>query len=345
MLTRSLLIALLLLHGGAALVRAQNDDARQRQAAAEAYDRGTAAYLGGEYAKAAEWFETAHRMSPAAPALMQAIRSHYRAEQFTRAATLALSLMQEYTDESAASEYAQTILGDLSEQFFRVDVVCDCRLDLDGTLQEFHSFFLAPGTAHRLSAHFDTGQRVEEITGDAGENRTVKFEAPPPPPPTHEVTPPTHEVTPDATKTAATRSAPARDDSDRKPLPPRVTFIGAGVTVALAAGSVISLLDQNAKADEYKTAIGTLDECRNDATCTEANEGDRYNDAQSKLNDGQGAETRTLILWIATSSVAAGTAVVALFLTDWSGDADKSGVAWQLAPTLGGAFAAVTARW
>jgi hypothetical protein len=50
-------------------------DARQRQAAAEAYDQGTSAYLSGDYVKAAEWFETANRLASAAPALIQSARS------------------------------------------------------------------------------------------------------------------------------------------------------------------------------------------------------------------------------------------------------------------------------
>lgn len=85
-------------------------DARQRQAAAEAYDRGTAAYLDGEFTEAAQWFETANRMAPAAPALMQAIRSHQRAgepDNFTRAATLALRLSQEYAEDPAASRVCE----------------------------------------------------------------------------------------------------------------------------------------------------------------------------------------------------------------------------------------------
>ncbi|HEY2735655.1 MAG TPA: hypothetical protein VGI70_16775, partial [Polyangiales bacterium] len=67
-------------------------DARQRQAAAEAYDRGTAAYLEGSYEEAGKWFETANRMAPAAPALMQAIRAHEHYDNKARAATLALEL-------------------------------------------------------------------------------------------------------------------------------------------------------------------------------------------------------------------------------------------------------------
>lgn len=324
-------VSLLVLAGAVPFARAQSDDARQRQAAAEAYDRGTAAYLGGEYAKAAQWFETAHRMSPAAPALMQAVRSHQRAGQPARAATLALRVMQEYPDETAANEYAQGVLGELADQFFRVDVVCDCRLDLDGTLQEFHSFFLTAGTTHTLTAHFDTGQRTQEISGAAGENRTVEFEAPPPP--ETPVTTPAVQEEPRARP--ATREP---TDTDRRPLPPLVTFIGGGVTVALAAGSVVSLLDQNSKVDAFEKAAKAWQEMRGNEVLRLA--------AEDKYDAGKSAETRTTVLWIATGVLGAGTAVVALFLTDWSGgDDDHRGVALRMAPTPGGAFGAVTARW
>jgi outer membrane protein assembly factor BamD (BamD/ComL family) len=63
-----------------------------RSAAAEAYDRGTAAYLDGSYEKAAQWFETANRLAPAAPALMQAVRAHHKAGSALKASSLALQL-------------------------------------------------------------------------------------------------------------------------------------------------------------------------------------------------------------------------------------------------------------
>src|SRR6187551_3774396 len=80
---------------------ARAQDARSRQAAAEAYDQGTAAYLAGEYEKAAEWFETANRLAPAAPALIQAARSLQEAGLKSRAASIALRLTTEYPNDAA----------------------------------------------------------------------------------------------------------------------------------------------------------------------------------------------------------------------------------------------------
>ena len=159
-------------------------DARQRQAAAEAYDRGTAAYLEGAYAEAGQWFETAHRMAPAAPALMQAIRAHEHNDNHARAATLALELSRAYREDKAASDFAAGVLGKHASTLIRVDVTCDedCKLDLDGKLQEFLSFFVVPGAAHQLTATFETGSKAASVEGVAGDTRSIEFEAPPPPP-------------------------------------------------------------------------------------------------------------------------------------------------------------------
>src|SRR5688572_28785032 len=82
---------------------AAQSETRERQAAAEAYDQGTVSYVSRDYAKAADWFETANRLSPAAPALIQATRAHQQAGHLTRAATLALRLTLEYANEPGAA--------------------------------------------------------------------------------------------------------------------------------------------------------------------------------------------------------------------------------------------------
>src|SRR5262245_34159669 len=95
---------------------AQNE-ARDRQAAAEAYDKGTSAYVAQDYEGAAQWFETANRLSPAAPALIQAARAHQQAGHLTRAATLALQLVQTYPDDSNATTIGEGLLTELAPRF------------------------------------------------------------------------------------------------------------------------------------------------------------------------------------------------------------------------------------
>ena len=117
-------------------------------------------------------------------------------------------------------------------------------------------------------------------------------------------------------------------DAAKKPLPPLVTFIGAGVTGALLIGSIISTVDVYARADDYEAAADQAN-----AAC-QANPGStdcttQYNKANQLLDDGEPTEMRTTILWVATGVVGAATAIIALTLTDWSGGDDdtRAGVA------------------
>jgi hypothetical protein len=276
---------------------------------------------------------------------VQAIRSHQRAENFPRAATLALRLQTDYADDKASSEYAGSVLGDLSPQYLRVDVTCDqdCKLDLDGKLQEFKSFFVDPAGEHTLVATFESGSKTQKISGEAGGTRAVEFAAPPPPP-----TPKVKPVGPGPGEGGA-----EPEEESRKPLPPVVTFIGAGVTGLLLAGTIVSGLDANAGAPDYKKAADAANtQCAkaNDAKCK-----DLYSKAQQLLKDGQSKETRTNILIVATAVAGVSTGIIALLLTDWSSDDSESNeneddasasVHIGVAPTLdGGALGFVRGRF
>jgi hypothetical protein len=302
-------------HPGGA--HAQEGDARQRQAAAEAYDQGTSAYVARDYQKAAQWFETANRLSPAAPALIQGTRSHYKAGNLARAATLARQLTITYSSDPTAVEVGENMLTEAAPQLLRVDVECDgCSLDVDGTLQEFKSFYLPPDTAHTVTASFETGERSSEVSGAAGEAKSLSFDAPPPP-----VLPPDAEPTEPPDDGVILGSDGQPRDAAKKPLPPLVTFIGAGVTGALLIGSIISTVDVYARADDYDKAADQANACQANpaSNCTT-----QYNKAKQLLDDGEPTEMRTTILWVATGVVGAATAIIALTLTDWSGGDDSS---------------------
>jgi len=321
------LVATLL--GTSAIARAQEEpSASQRQGAAEAYDRGTASLLARDYARAAEWFETANRLAPSAPALIQAIRAHQRSHDDLRAGSLAIRLNDQFHD-AASRRAAERVLREAQPRYLRVDVVCtDCTIDLDGTLQEYPSFFLPPSTEHRIVAHFSTGERDETITGRAGERRELRFEAPPP------REEPAASATP-VIGTAATRgNASASRERRRRSgggLPPAVAIIGLGVTVVLGGITTWSGLDTMDGVPAYEA-----------------------NPTAEALEAGQAKEFRTNILITATAAVGVATIVLALFATDWDGDDDAEegergaageGVRAALAPAPDGAAAIVTGRF
>jgi tetratricopeptide (TPR) repeat protein len=323
---------------------AAQSDARERQAAAEAYDQGTTAYLAGDYEKAAQWFETANRMSPAAPALIQAARAHKEAGHTARAATLALNLLQNYPDDATANEFAQGMLSSLADGLVRVDVSCDgCTLDVDGTLQETQSFFVDPGSAHTVTAGFETGERTTEVAGVGGETKELRFDAPPPPPDTGTEPPEIIDPPPRRVDT----------DDDRPPLPPIVTFIGIGVTGALLAASIVSFANMESGVPEYEEAAMEYNTCL--AREDDPNDCDPlYEDAKDLLDEGESKEALTTGLFIGTGVAAVATTIIAFALTDWEGDDDEGSSAEEsltLAPTLvmqptrGSALLAVEGRF
>lgn len=267
---------------------AQEVSARDRQSAGEAYDRGTAAYLSEDYARAAQWFETAHRLAPAAAALAQATRAHRRAGHALEAATLALQLRALYPDDGTATRTAaRALMG--SEQYFRVDVECSesCTLEVGGSLLAHTSFFLEPGD-HEVTASFESGSRVQTATGAAGESLTLTFEAPPP-----EATP-AEPPDPGAVSDPGPGETPATASSGGG-VPVAVTIIGMVATAALGAVLVWSgwhTLD----------GIGAYED----------------NPTEAGYRDGRAREDRTNALIGATGAAAIATLVLALF-TDWGG--------------------------
>ncbi|MBN1654984.1 MAG: hypothetical protein JXA30_14540 [Deltaproteobacteria bacterium] len=317
---------------------------RERQAAAEAYDRGTAAYLAHDYARAAQWFETANRMAGAAAALIQAIRSHMYAKNEMRAATLAIQLNDEYPNEPAAVQYANEILGEHEKKFLRIDVSCDrCKVDLNGTLQEYLSFFVEPNTSHTLIAHFDTGDVEKEVLGQAGETQRVVFE--PPGEQTERDIGPGESTGPDGSVfPTSERGEQLKDEG--KPLSPIFTYIGAGITVGLGVAAIIAAVDMYSgkkeyedKAAEYQRVVDAQGENSPEAKKI-------YDEADELLDAGETKEIVTPILIVSTATFAAATGVIALFFTDWSDDEkEERELSTSVAPFSNGAYISLRARF
>jgi hypothetical protein len=304
--------------------------AQQRQAAAEAYDRGTAAYLARDYAAAARWFETAHRMAPAAPALLQAVRAHQRAGDVLRASNLALRLQAQYGDERQAMRVAAPLVEAAVRAYVRVDVSCtSCTVDLDGTLLEWPSFFVEADVEHAVGAHFETGDAAPQtVRGAPGQALALTFDAPPPPEPTTSTGPrgwpaaalrrrPADDVQ------GPVGEAPSRADGRRGTdgLHPAVVLVAAGATVVTGGLLIWSGLDTTAGVPAYEA-----------------------NPTQEALEAGQQKELRTNVLVGVTALLGVTTGVLAIF-TDWGGRDDAPPVEAGVAPTVGGAMGVVRGRF
>lgn len=310
----ALVLAAALLAPGVGPARAQDVSARERQAASEAYDRGTSAYLARNYAEAARWFETAHRLAPAAAALVQAVRAYQRAGDDLRAATLGLRLEALYPGDRAAQRAAADVLRH-ARRFVRIDVECaGCTVALDGVLLEHPSFFVEPGEPRTVEAAFETGTRTETVQGAAGEQRTLRFDAPPPP-----VVEPDPEPEPDPSPSPI-EPAPANGGGFGV-IPWPVTVATFGATALMAGVLLWSGLDTLDGVPAYVA-----------------------NPTPEALADGQSREERTNWLIGGTVLLAVTSAVLSA-LTDWGGGQPSTEVAFDLGIQRDGAALGLRGRF
>lgn len=322
--------------------RVEAQDARAREAAANAFDRGTEAYLAEDYDGAARWFERAYDMAPAAPAIYQAIRSHLRSEHERRAAELMARLVAHYPESGEASRVAP-LLEEIAARYTRVEVRCDqeCVIEVDDAVVGDPLFMLDEGR-HVVRATFDTGPVERVVEAVAGASRTLEITAPPPV--ESDATPPrdttTSEATSGTTGSATEGSAEvSRRDATRQRAPDDDAGSGVhpaafGTFLALAAGAGGTLtwsgLDVLSRNDEYVASVD-----RGDLAL-----------ARQQLADGQDAELRTNILIGVTAGLGA-TAVLLAIFTDWGGDAedDADALRPQLILSPAGALAGVTGHF
>lgn len=272
-----------------ALAQATEPSAADRDAAATAYDRGTSAFLSHDYARAAQWFETAYRLAPNPQALVGAIRAHERNGDLMRAGTLALRAQAFHADDAAAARTASTTLEQATPLYLRVDVTCtgpaegaSCTIELDGTVQSHTSFFVTPDAEHRVVAAFETGNAETTVRGAAGETRAVSLEAPPAPP----------EVVASGGGEGDGATVPAGSGG----ISPAFFVVGAVLTAGAGATLIWSGVDTLDGVGPYEA----------DPT-------------PERLADGQGRELRTNVLIGVTGALAITTLVFAI-VTDWDGE-------------------------
>ena len=309
-----------------------NASAHSRRAAAAAYDRGSAAWLAQDYAHAARWFETAHRLAPAPIAVAQAVRSHERAGNMVRAATLALYLREQFPQHTGV---AAPVLREAGRTLVRVDVSCErCALDVDGKLQELHAFFVSPNDRHTIIASFTTGDVRQILTGEPGDALSFRFDAPPeqfaePARPTtdnvvEDATPVTTQPAIASTQRVDILPPVAAPAEKRNGLPRGVAIALMGASAGLAGVAVWSGLDTLSGVDAYE-ASPTV----------------------SALEAGQRKERRTNALIGSAGALAAATVVIAAFATDWSGssESEQPGLSAGAMVTPDGAAATLTGRF
>ena len=319
-----------LLAGSTVAGGARADDppsADRLKSAAEEYDRGRRAFLAEDFEGAAVHFESAFRDAPRAETLRLAIRARRKAKQLGRAASLAAIAQQRYASDAPTAQLAKETLDEAAPALAELEVECspECAITVDGRVVSQsdalkHRIFLEAG-AHDLGFSFKTGVVTRHVEAKRGGKDVLSFDAPPPP----KLEPVVGSGSGQGGIGAGTAGAGTGTPTSPKPLGPAVFFVGAGVTAAVGALTVLSGIDarNNPGVESVRRACAGKDE-----SCPE-------------YQDGKSAETRTNVLLGVTIGAAVVTGIFGVFFTQWS----RSSVTVGAAPLPGGGAVGVAARF
>ena len=301
------LVAAPVLGSSPALADEPQPSAERIKAAAEEFDRGRRAYLAKDFEQAAAHFENAFRDAPSKETLRLAIRARRDAKQPARAATLAAVAQGRYANDAQTAQLAKETLAEtspeLSEYVVRCSAPCTIAADSRVVSQSDaldHRLYLDPG-AHDLGVSFQQGGSISRpVDAKKGTSTALTFEPPPRP---------AAPATPGPTSERPQPPGAGGKTAKERPLGPAVFFVGAGVTVAAGAATIVS-------------GIATQNDPGPDAVRREcAGQGESC----PLYQEGQDAETRTNILLGATIGAAVVTGVIGLFFTQWSSSSATAG--------------------
>ncbi len=302
--------------------------------AAGAFDQGRSAYLARRFEMAASYFEAADAAVPSPQALRMAIRARAEAGQAARAATLAGGALLRYPAHRETRALADATIEANRTSLHRLEVTCGspCVVAVGaravvGKARKRWTIFVDPGSV-TVSASFVSKQGADRqaIAARAGGNNALTFlpKRDPAVAPVSDRSEPNPETVPAGPVPA--RPAEAEGDggpSDGVPeegdglggtepswIASPGVFIGLAVATAAVGGVTIwSGIDtvNNPGADAVREAcVGLGPDC-------------------PEYQDGRAKQTRTNILIGASVGVAALTAVLGAFVTDWNGEAEDGG--------------------
>ncbi|MRG98445.1 hypothetical protein GF068_42010 [Polyangium spumosum] len=285
----------------------------ERGAATRAFEEGERAYRAGDFARAAERFEEAHRRAPHPAPLWNAARSWEKAGEIARAANGYARYLREAPEGAPDRDEAGKALAELATKLGRIEVFApeaeDVKVDdlpLEGTILYVH-----PGT-HVIEGRVRgvAVQRTEEL--EAGSVRSVALVA--------ESAAEAPEEAPKEAPKEAPRPIPKQMRPPAKPAPaPRTErpwllpalAVGGAATVVSAGILVWSGVDTLAALDDFHAAP-----------------------SWDKLYDGRDKQLRTNVLLGVSFGLGAITgALGSYWLAGRSGGEVKVGLA---PPVLGG---------
>jgi hypothetical protein len=267
--------------------------------AAAAYDTGVKAFEKSDFALAARQFLRADELVPSTDALYNALLAAQRAKDDALVATAAERAIGRETSAPELAKRARKSLAEVKGRVARLVISCEpaqCELAIDGEPAPAGASYALPGT-HLVTARAPDGslaeRRVEAVSGNeqaialvlppqqsAQASPTPALEAPRDPPPPGAPGP----------------RDPPKDPGE--PFSPPIVYVGAGITLALAAATTWSGVD-TVKAKNHLPGTERDNE-----------------DVLSRAH-------RTDALLLGTVVAGAATAIIALVWTDWDGTGSR----------------------
>lgn len=275
---------------------AHADDPKVR--AKEAYARGLAAHEAHDYKAAARAFAEADSILPSSTALGAALDAAVEADD----PVLGAELIERGGRPGATAELTKSLAdarAKLGGRAGKIRIVCPLGSACSALVDERSTtceLWVEPGP-HTVTTRVDTTMKEQTIQVHAGETVVLSPERPPPvaqPPPS------TPEPAP------VTVPAPAK----RRGLSPIVTYVGAGITLAMAGATV---------------AAGILAKDRHDEFVDKGCDKGPGPDCRDLRDEGLPLMIGTNLFLGLSVLAAAATTVIAIGFTDWHASVNTNG--------------------
>jgi hypothetical protein len=283
----SLLVAVLLLAGEASAQRPGSTDAAR---ARDAFERGSAAYRLGDYARAAAEYARADALDPNPAALRAALDAATLADD----PVLGEELIERAEHLPADAPGAKTLdaaRARFAHRTGRVVVRCPagraCLATMDGVAFDPSQPKIVVAGLHTVAVQSDGAPepRIVNVAADAVVEVVAPAPAPPPPPPS-----------------AKPEVAPTPHEAKSGGVPPVVFFVALGATVVAGGVTTWSALDTRSQHATFEN------ECATHPTAS----------CESLHSQGESAQTRTNVLLAVSGVLAVTTATAGLFV-HWGG--------------------------
>jgi len=301
------------------LASAEDDRDRARKA----YDRGLAAHKQGKFSVAATEFALADTLAPSPVALRAALDAALSADDPVLGTELLARTKRAASPPDLAAS-ADKARAAFASRTGRVVLSCNegahCEGSVDGTALLVGKERIVKVGDHtiRLRASGADESRVVKVSPDdlveLRPSAALGVPTPPPPAASPGSVPPA--AVPGAAPSPAAPASPVAPSpasaspresgaqDGRKPLPPMVVVLGAGLTAVVGGVAVWSALDTKSTHDSF---VSGLCSSTGSAAC------------DGLASSGSSAQARTNVLLGVTGGLAVATLVVALVLVDWSG--------------------------